>query len=115
MGPPNSTWRHIIDQAAQQPEILKESDTIKNVQNILQTNVSVCTSLGHGFLSQMSRIYADMLNFYRQARSTLPPSPLFCPPGPPPAHLAGDFHASLLCSNCQEVSGRFAVKRGQRG
>ena len=67
MGPPNSTWRHIIDQAARQPEILKDPETIKNVQNILQTNVSVCTSLGHGFLSQMSRIYTDMLNFYRQA------------------------------------------------
>ena len=69
MGPPNSTWRHIIDQAARQPEILKDPETIKNVQNILQTNVSVCTSLGHGFLSQMSRIYTDMLNFYRQAHS----------------------------------------------
>ena len=67
MDPPNSTWRNIIDQAAQQSEILKESEVIKNVQNILQTNVSVCSSLGHPFLSQMSRIYTDMLKFYRQA------------------------------------------------
>ena len=72
MGPPNGTWRNIIDQAAQQPDILKESEVIKNVQNILQTNVSVCTSLGHPFLSQMSRIYTDMLNFYRYCP---PPSP----------------------------------------
>jgi hypothetical protein len=73
MGPPNGTWRSIIDQAAHQPEILKDSEVIKNVQNILQTNVSVCTSLGHSFLSQMSRIYTDMLNFYRQATPQPPP------------------------------------------
>lgn len=69
MEPPNATWRNIIDQAERTPDILKESDVIKNVQNILQTNVSVCSSLGHPFLSQMSRIYGEMLNFYRQADS----------------------------------------------
>ena len=68
MGPPNATWKNIIENAAQQPDILKDNEVIKNVQNILQTNVSVCTSLGHPFLSQMSRIYTDMLNFYRQVQ-----------------------------------------------
>ena len=72
MGPPNVTWRDITVQAAQMPDILKDAEVIKNVQNILQTNVSVCSSLGHPFLSQMSRIYTDMLNFYRCA----PPSPV---------------------------------------
>ena len=67
MGPPNVTWRDITVQAAQMPDILKDAEVIKNVQNILQTNVSVCSSLGHPFLSQMSRIYTDMLNFYRCA------------------------------------------------
>ena len=73
MGPPNVTWRDITVQAAQMPDILKDAEVIKNVQNILQTNVSVCSSLGHPFLSQMSRIYTDMLNFYRCGPSSTVP------------------------------------------
>lgn len=67
MSPPNDTWQKITAQASQVPDILKEAEVIKNVQNILQTNASVCSSLGHPFLTQMSRIYTDMLNFYRRA------------------------------------------------
>ena len=40
---------------------------LKNVQNILATNVAVCSSLGPPFLSQMSKIYIDMLMVYRCA------------------------------------------------
>lgn len=42
MGPPNLTWQQIIQQASASPEILKQQEIIRNVQNILQTNVSVC-------------------------------------------------------------------------
>ena len=38
---------------------------VRNVQNILQTNCSVVSSLGPPFLSQMSLVYVDMLNVYR--------------------------------------------------
>lgn len=69
MAPPNETWRNITAQAAQVPDILKDPEVIKNVQNILQTNASVCSSLGNPFVFQMSKIYTDMLNFYRQAAS----------------------------------------------
>lgn len=65
MAPPNETWRNITTQAASMPEILKDPEVIKNVQNILQTNASVCSSLGHPFVTQMSKTYADLLNFYR--------------------------------------------------
>ncbi|KAK9807779.1 hypothetical protein WJX72_008954 [[Myrmecia] bisecta] len=82
MAPPNATWRDIIEQAKQTPEILKQTEVIRNVQNILQTNVSVCSALGRPFLPQttiapdmmnvyvpflpqMSLIYVDMLNVYK--------------------------------------------------
>ena len=65
MGPPNTLWQTIIAEAAARPEVLKESETIKNVQTILQTNVSVCTSLGTAFVAQMSKIFTDLLSFYR--------------------------------------------------
>lgn len=42
MAPPNSTWQQIIQQANADPEILQKQEVIRNVQNILQTNVSVC-------------------------------------------------------------------------
>ena len=67
MGPPNRMWQGITGSAAANPESLKDAETIKNVQNILQTNVSVCNSLGTAFTPQMSKIFSDLLNFYRQA------------------------------------------------
>jgi hypothetical protein len=38
---------------------------VRNVQNILQTNCSVASSLGPPFLSQMSLVYVDMLSVYK--------------------------------------------------
>ena len=65
MGPPNATWEQIISQAKAQADILRQTDLVKNIQNILQTNVSVCSSLGQPFVTQMSHIYQDSLNVYR--------------------------------------------------
>lgn len=67
MQPPNATWQQIIAQATQSPEVLKAPEVVRNVQNILQTNCSVASSLGPPFLSQMTIIYVDMLNVYRCA------------------------------------------------
>lgn len=65
MEPPNSTWTLLIAQARDNVEVLKQAETIRNVANILRTNVSVARSLGQPFQSQVSMIYADMLNVYR--------------------------------------------------
>lgn len=65
MGPPNLTWQQIIQQAGASPDILKQQDVIRNVQNILQTNVSVCQALGPPYMSQLVLIYVDMLNIYK--------------------------------------------------
>ena len=71
MEPPNKTWSDIIRQANLTPDILKQTEVLKNVQNILATNVSVCSSLGPPFASQMSHIYIDMLTVYRRAAALL--------------------------------------------
>jgi len=42
MSPPNGTWQQIIAQAASSPDVLKQPEVMRNLQNILQTNVSVC-------------------------------------------------------------------------
>lgn len=67
MTPPNATWREVIEQAKQNVDVLKQPGVIRNLQNILQTNVSVCSSLGQPFITQMTLIYQDMLNVYRSA------------------------------------------------
>lgn len=65
MAPPNATWAQIIAQAQQAPDALKSGEVVRNLQNLLQTNVSVCTSLGPSFASQLNRIYLDVLAVYR--------------------------------------------------
>ncbi|KAG9158076.1 hypothetical protein Leryth_000240 [Lithospermum erythrorhizon] len=62
---PNLKWAEIIGQAQQSAEILKDTDIIKAVLNILQTNTSVASSLGTFFLTQISGIFIDMLSVYR--------------------------------------------------
>ncbi|KAK9840628.1 hypothetical protein WJX81_005548 [Elliptochloris bilobata] len=67
MEPPNKTWSDMIKQATMTPDILKQTEVMKNVQNILATNVAVCSSLGPPFVTQMLHIYLDMLTVYRHA------------------------------------------------
>jgi hypothetical protein len=65
MALPNTTWASIIAQARQDVEVLKQAEVIRNVANILQTNVSVCSSLGAPFLSQLNLVFVDMLAVYK--------------------------------------------------
>ena len=46
-------------------EVLKELETVKQLGNILKTNVSTCKSVGHPFVNQLGRIYLDMVNVYK--------------------------------------------------
>eukprot|EP01119_Soliformovum_irregulare_P015808 TRINITY_DN4509_c0_g1_i3.p1 TRINITY_DN4509_c0_g1~~TRINITY_DN4509_c0_g1_i3.p1 ORF type:complete len:760 (-),score=233.57 TRINITY_DN4509_c0_g1_i3:964-3243(-) len=62
---PNQTWVEIMAQAARNPQFLAQPEVIRNIANILKTNVKCCTSMGFNFLSQMGRIYLDMLNVYK--------------------------------------------------
>lgn len=58
-------WDAIIAQAAENPQILQDNDTIKVVGNIMKTNVAACSSIGSYFYPQIGRIYMDMLSMYR--------------------------------------------------
>eukprot|EP00798_Chlamydomonas_sp_ICE-L_P000521 gene521-1934_t len=65
MTPPNATWQQILQEARARPEVLKEQAVICSIQNVLQTNVSVASSLGQPFLPQFKLIFADMLQVYK--------------------------------------------------
>ncbi|KAI4129695.1 MAG: hypothetical protein LQ347_003667 [Umbilicaria vellea] len=65
MSYPNQAWDAIIAQAAENPQILQDNDTIKVVGNIMKTNVAACSSIGSYFYPQIGRIYMDMLSMYR--------------------------------------------------
>jgi exportin-1 len=62
---PNQVWDGIILQATKNVEVLKDPDAVKQLGNILKTNVRACKSLGHPYLAQLGRIYLDMLNVYK--------------------------------------------------
>ncbi|XP_064490113.1 exportin-1-like [Ornithodoros turicata] len=62
---PNQVWDDIIKQASKDVDILKDPDAVKQLGNILKTNVRACKALGHPYVTQLGRIYLDMLNVYK--------------------------------------------------
>uniref|UniRef100_A0A2M4BBI0 Exportin-1 n=1 Tax=Anopheles marajoara TaxID=58244 RepID=A0A2M4BBI0_9DIPT len=62
---PNQVWDEIISQATKNVDILKEMNAVKQLGSILKTNVRACKALGHAYVSQLGRIYLDMLNVYK--------------------------------------------------
>ncbi|KAL5009061.1 hypothetical protein ScPMuIL_014642 [Solemya velum] len=62
---PNQVWDGMINQATQNVEVLKDPDAVKQLGNILKTNVRACKALGHPYVVQLGRIYLDMLNVYK--------------------------------------------------
>jgi len=65
MTPPNATWNQILLQARADTEVLKQAEAIKSIQNVLQTNIAVCTSIGHPYVLQFTVIFSDMLQVYK--------------------------------------------------
>uniref|UniRef100_S4R883 Exportin-1 n=1 Tax=Petromyzon marinus TaxID=7757 RepID=S4R883_PETMA len=62
---PNQVWDSIIQQATKNVDILKDPETVKQLGNILKTNVRACRAVGHPFVTQLGRVYLDMLNVYK--------------------------------------------------
>ncbi|GAB6021702.1 Exportin-1 [Chamberlinius hualienensis] len=63
---PNQVWDDIINQATKvNVDVLKDPDAVKQLANILKTNVRACKALAHPFVAQLGRIYLDMLNVYK--------------------------------------------------
>lgn len=62
---PNQVWDGIIQSATKSIDHLRDQETVKQLMNILKTNVSACKSVGHPFVIQLGRIYLDMVNVYK--------------------------------------------------
>jgi len=62
---PNQSWREIIMNSSHNVTYLRHSDTAKSIANILKTNVRAASSLGGCYISQLGRIFLDMLNVYK--------------------------------------------------
>lgn len=60
-----SQWDGLLLQARQDPNMLSSPEAIKQLSNVLKTNVSACVSIGSFFLPQIGRIYEDMLSLYK--------------------------------------------------
>ncbi|VDD92203.1 unnamed protein product [Enterobius vermicularis] len=57
---PNFSWEEIIAHATKvDPEV------VKNIVNVLKTNVAACRTIGGPFIHQLSKIYLDTLNVYK--------------------------------------------------
>ncbi|KAK2560869.1 Exportin-1 [Acropora cervicornis] len=65
MSLPNQAWDNIVKEATRNIDHLREIEVVKQLGNILKTNVRGCKSVGHPFVTQLGRIYLDMLNVYR--------------------------------------------------
>ena len=62
---PNFSWEEIIEHATQDMNVMKDPEVVKNIVNILKTNVAACRTIGGPFIYQLSKIYLDMLNVYK--------------------------------------------------
>lgn len=53
MALPNQVWDQVISQASASVDTLKDPEVIKQLGNILKTNVRGCKSLGHPYVKQV--------------------------------------------------------------
>lgn len=53
-----------MSQKLENVDILKRKSVVRELINILRTNVRACKALGHSFAAQFNRIYLEMLNVY---------------------------------------------------
>lgn len=65
MALPNHIWDEIVQQAQKNVEILKDPAAVRQLANILKTNIRACKSLGHSYVAQFKNIFLDMLNVYK--------------------------------------------------
>lgn len=54
MSLPNQVWDQVIARASTSVDVLKDPEVIKQLGNILKTNVRACKSLGHAYVKQVS-------------------------------------------------------------
>ena len=62
---PNAIWDDVLLRVANDVSVLTDPEVVKQLCNILKTNLAACRALGNGYMVQLCRIYLDMLNIYR--------------------------------------------------
>lgn len=65
MSLPNHIWEEVVQQANKNVDILKDQAAVRQLANILKTNIRACKSLGHSYVVQLKTIFLDMLNVYK--------------------------------------------------
>ncbi|RKP35256.1 CRM1 C terminal-domain-containing protein [Dimargaris cristalligena] len=68
---PNQAWFSIIEAVKKDITVLNNPNNIKVLANVLKTNVAACRAVGPGFLSQIGRIYVDMLSLYSNVSAAI--------------------------------------------
>ncbi|GMR62159.1 hypothetical protein PMAYCL1PPCAC_32354 [Pristionchus mayeri] len=65
MEAPNVVWNEIIGKAETSIEALQDPEVLRQLLNILKTNVAVCKAIGMQFAYQLAHIYDALLSVYR--------------------------------------------------
>ena len=71
MGTYNNLWDSLMLQAGSNVDVLSDLDTLREISNVMRINTAVCTSVGTFYLSQLGRIFLDMLGLYRALSSVI--------------------------------------------
>eukprot|EP00993_Chasmostoma_nieuportense_P007598 NODE_86_length_3321_cov_122.116468_g80_i0.p1 GENE.NODE_86_length_3321_cov_122.116468_g80_i0~~NODE_86_length_3321_cov_122.116468_g80_i0.p1 ORF type:complete len:1072 (-),score=349.09 NODE_86_length_3321_cov_122.116468_g80_i0:63-3278(-) len=62
---PNLKWQEIISKAQQAVANMKEPPVMKDLTNVLKTNVRVCRAVGHPFVQQLMKLFPHMMELYK--------------------------------------------------
>jgi len=58
-------WQSFMQEASVNIAILQDVNVMRRISTILKTNERACAALGQPFITQLGRIYIDMLNVYK--------------------------------------------------
>lgn len=62
---PNARWSTIMTEAMKNAQSLTNNEVVRDLVNLLKTNVCTAKSVGSSFISQISRIFREMLEVYK--------------------------------------------------
>lgn len=61
---PNQQWKIVMEFLVRGQDYLKQQEVLRIALNFLKLNVRACFSLGHCYISQLNRIYNEMLGIF---------------------------------------------------